>query len=119
MFQPRYRSYHFKLDIFRKGTGKPIDIEFPGLISFRFKKKLMAQFIRKTDHLILNGWTIPWAHSLDDSPVERGPVQVSFNNFMGVDSGISNPAGDLLLHDLFRGIGEWHRLFVRMLYFAL
>jgi len=70
------------LDVIRKARREPIDIKLFGMSSFGLEKDLMRRLVRKLDDLILDGWTISWAGSLNPAGIERRAVQILSNDLM-------------------------------------
>jgi hypothetical protein len=74
----------FELDLVGKAGRDAVDIEFLGLPPFRFEEKLVSSLVRKFHDLVLDGWTIARAGSLNPTAVERRSRQVAANDLMRV-----------------------------------
>ena len=100
MFQSRNRMVHFILYIFRKRTGHTSNIHFIRIKSFWFNKYLMTFFIRKTNDLVLDRWTVSRSSTFNHTGIQWRTVQIITDDLMRFFVCISQPAG--LLLDLYR-----------------
>ena len=81
-------------------TGHTSNIHFIRIKSFWFNKYLMTFFIRKTNDLVLDRWTVSRSGTFNHTGIQWRTVQIITDDLMRFFVCISQPAG--LLLDLYR-----------------
>ncbi len=97
------------LNIWRQRRGNPIQIEPRMLQSLGLDEDLMAFFVGKADHFVLDGRTVPRTGCLDLAGVHRRAVQVRTDQLVGDGTGICNVTEHLRERDRIREDGEGPR----------
>src|SRR5579864_8770305 len=90
-----HRTHERELYIERQRRRDAVRVDLVGTESLGLEENLVALALGKTDDLVLNRLTIPWADSLDDAGEERRAVQAAANDFVGTLVGVRNPARQL------------------------
>ena len=96
MCKTRDITKSFVLHFFRQGGAEAVDINFDGIPSFGFDKKLMPVPFRKAVEFVFDAWTITGADPVDPSGKHRAPVKSRFQYIMDRWIGIGDPATSLL-----------------------
>lgn len=93
IFQSWDESECFELYLFGQGGGEAIDIDFAGVASFWFDKKLVAILFAESVYFIFDTGAVSRAKSLDAS-IEHGRlVEACFEGIVYLLVGVCNIAG--------------------------
>ena len=95
MFQSRYRTVHRDLHILRKRARHTSNIHFIRIKSFWFNKYLMTFFIRKTNDLVLDRWTVSRSGTFNHTGIQWRTVQIITDDLMRLFICVGQPAGSL------------------------
>ena len=96
LLEPSDGSHQVELHIVRQAGTDTIRIQFAGTESLGFDKHLMGVLIGEPNHLVLNRRTVSWTDTFDLTCIERGPIEIGTDNFVGSLIGMGNETGYLL-----------------------
>ena len=84
-----------ELDLIGKGGGDAIHVVLVGVTAFWFQKDLVALFLSKPDHLVLDGRAVARPHPFDLSRIHGALVQIIADVLMSLWISPGDPTGTL------------------------
>src|SRR5205814_3245107 len=84
-----------QLYLIRQTRGDPVNVVFFRMTALGLQKKLMRGLVGKLHDLVLDRRTIARTGTLYPAGVKRRTMQILLDDFVGLRSGVGNPAGHL------------------------
>ena len=86
------------LHILRQAAGRTLQIHFFGVLAAGLHEQRVAVLAGEAHHLILDGWAVARADTLDHAAVQRAALDVVQNDLVGLRVRVGDPAFHLVVH---------------------
>src|SRR5260370_37713581 len=87
--------HELQLHFIGQTRGDSVDVIFFCMTAFGLQKKLVRGFVGKLYDFVLDRRTIARARALYPAGIKRGTMQISLDDFMGLRTGVRDPARHL------------------------